>query len=341
MDDPDFTNDAGMNQNIDVESSHEFDTDKTCLICFKEMTPTNKKRLGDKAKGTVIAASKRRKDNKFRMMEKVTNLTLHSNCFCVYIRENSILSALKKLKQKNETKRESMEAVRMFDFKNQCFICEQPANKRKIHYIKHSATTLAMIENLNEKKDLNEYEKFLLLRLEIVAEKFKDTKCFYHKACYTRFYKYDTRKLPGRPLSDNMTKILDFIIDHIISNDDECQFSVQTILKNFEGDKSNVEMRYVKKNLKSHFGDDIEIDSSNGDLRVRFLAKSYENFYNKSSPIQMPTKKEDRENFLKIAAHIVLEDIRAALYETEKYKSPSTFLDEARSCSRSALYKFF
>lgn len=161
-----------------------------------------------------------------------------------------------------------------FHFETAWFFCENnnhPHNK-KIHYVTKIETVIGIIEALNAGEPLNDDDVLLLKHVKILKTKFKSTKAMYHGICYKKFYMYRVSSILGRPRSADMTNVLSFIIDYILKHTDECQFSVQSILRNYDGNKA-LDIRDIRTHLKNHFGDDIEITQVRGDLTIRFLGR--------------------------------------------------------------------
>lgn len=231
----------------DQNDEEEIDYDNICLICSKEM-PLKYRILGDKAKETVINASKKRVDNKFKTIEKIDKLKLHKACYTYYTDE-AILSAKAKLKLLREKKSACARNEKnpdFYNFKEACFICDKTHTRNK--HVPDNGTVENMVTHLKQKKVLNEEENFLLLRLTVLVDNFADLQCFYHYSCYTKFYRFQSTKVSGPQMSEKMKKVFDFVVDFMLKNKHECQFSVNRILKKFEGD-SSVDIRSLKSTI--------------------------------------------------------------------------------------------
>lgn len=197
-------------------------------------------------------------------------------------------------------------------------------------------TIFKMVDSLNNKSDLNDNHAALLQRLNILINKFDDLNCCYHLSCYTKFFSYSSDNVRGGQMGENMKKVLKYVIDHILHNKDECQFFVIDILKNFKGDWHDVNLTQLQTNLKAHFGEDIQTSFKRGDLLLCFLNK----FESKWSFDKTSMSQAERLQFIEAAAYMILEDIRVEIYDTSKYKSPTTFLEKAQDDIPVSLQKF-
>lgn len=143
--------------NVDVNSparastSNENDDDNICLICEKELTAANSRRLGLLAQESTVAASKRRMDNKFQKMVNCTPLIVHKNCYTNYVKESLIARAVKQIKKNKETVRKIADETVAFNFVEACFIC-QKTEKKNMHRPSGDDTITKMIARLQKKK---------------------------------------------------------------------------------------------------------------------------------------------------------------------------------------------
>ena len=233
------------------------------------MTTTFRK-SGEKAIETVIYVSKKRLDCKWKLIQNKSNLKMHNSCYDIYIRKESINKHIKDSQKKEASRRKSFDRATNFEYEKFCFICES-SNKRKQYFVPTSVDCISnMVNYLQSLDSLTENERLLVTRLNVLAQNFENIKCFYHHHCYAKLYQYKSNKVIGRPMNDDMRAALNFVIDHVINNADECQFSVRKILESCEDDVSEVTMCELKNHLLNHFDNDIRIDSENLDLIIRF-----------------------------------------------------------------------
>lgn len=310
----------------EVTASNDFNPETTCLICLTELDPTKSRSIGKKARETVINASKERKDNKHKVIGKYDIFNLHTSCYSNYIKPTNIKNACKKSEQRKKAWREAVQVAKEFDFEAACFFCEKsfhPTDKSN-HLVENLETVIRLSEALNARKTLSDDEALLLKRVQILMNDFESKRALYHGVCYKKFYNYRVSSILGRPRSDDMANVLSFTIKHILQHTDECQFSVQSILRNYTGNKA-IGLREIKNHLENHFGDDIKITQRGGDLIVCFLGKFDftigEDWYIKKKS----NDAAERSRIVETAAHIVLQDIRSQCYDTKKYKPPTSF----------------
>lgn len=179
---------------MEGESSSSIDAENTCLICLKNITFTSSRSLGAKAKATVINASERRKDKKYKQMMNATNLKIHDSCYSSYIREKSIQEAANKNKMYATAMRESVKMTKSFDFNNLCLLCEKPYRAdRKKQNVPHIETIVVIGEDLENKTTLNDEDQLLLFRLNYLKESFDKCKPFYHTECFKKFFRYKSK----------------------------------------------------------------------------------------------------------------------------------------------------
>lgn len=233
---------------MDVTVGHNFNSETTCLICFTFMEPEKSRTLGDKARETVIAASKKRNDSKHEIIGKYGTLKLHKSCYTNYINSSNIDAALKKSKVQKQSWRAAVQVAKEFDFESACYFCtsaRHPRNK-DIYFVKNIEKVIGVAEALKARENLSEDDALLLQRVNTLKTKFNSTKAIYHGMCYKKFYNYRVNSILGRPLSEDMANVLSFIIKYILKHTDECQFSVQSILNNYDRNKS-IDLREIKK----------------------------------------------------------------------------------------------
>lgn len=121
-----------------------------------------------------------------------------------------------------------------------------------------------------------------------------------------------------------------FVSDYLISNPEECQFSLYSILNNFNKNEWP-QIKYLKKHLEKIFGDEIFIHPSKDGPIITVTHMSgkilTDHFYKK----RVSDKREERKRIILEASKIILEDIREMVYDTQSYPPPDTFLDEIHS----------
>lgn len=301
-------------------------SNKTCLVCSDVIVPKDEYVVKTAGKQKMIEASKTRKDDKHKIMFNLESFQVHRWCYTNYLNNENIRVAARKSNTATAVNKDSKHLSETFNFNKACFFCLK-TSKKDTFSPKTTDTVQSMIDHLKKKQQLEDKDKFLLIRLNNLLNKLGSVKSFYHKPCYNDFFRSKCHELPGRPLTDNMSKTINHIIDYILNHGDECQFSVQRILDDYPGERPA--MRSIKTNLESHFGDEAKVKSEKGDIIILYLNKYKHNFDDSWYEKKKSTSEEERMRIVETAAQIILQDIRSKCYETESYKCPSEFCNNA------------
>lgn len=285
---------------------------------------------------SLIDASLKRKDNKNKVLENKKEITVHQTCQNLYKRESNIKIALKKAKQSWHDDRRRRQAGREFEFSTACFICTKLLTTMKPYTrVSKQSTIDNVLAQLNEylKTDIN---KAISSRLQPLKSKddsyYVDNIICYHNNCLSRFYLYCPNNVLGKPISEGMSDVLSFIINYIVENSEECQFSLKNILEeyvNVHGPTDIPRLDRLEHLLMQHFGADIVFHSITNDRLICFkqtLGKCLEQSWYSS---RKNNEQQERERLVEMAAHIILQDIRAMKYNIDEYNSPSDFLNHA------------
>lgn len=107
-------------------------------------------------------------------------------------------------------------------------------------------------------------------------------KAHYHTVCMANFYNNRTERKRGRSACENTKSFTNHLINYIVDNETECQFSVNEIKEGFSGDLPDYTT--IKNKLKEHVQNDIDCHLIKRDMiilyknssRVR-LSKPYKN----------------------------------------------------------------
>lgn len=225
-----------------------------CILCDKTLLPTEKCIVKERAIESLIKASIKKKDKKHVQLRGMKELIIHKNCHTKYVRESSIKAARKAaIASTSESRRQSKKA-REFDFSTLCFFCGEDATKTKfyanIKFKKSDKTRLNILEILNNRSLDNDFNKNLRARLTSV-DNLVTAEGRYHSQCLSRFYVYRPTFEIGRPVSDSINSLMQYIILYILENDEECQFSLQEIIKEYEGEVPDI--RSIKKSFGTAF----------------------------------------------------------------------------------------
>ena len=82
----------------------------------------------------------------------------------------------------------------------------------------------------------------------------------YHAKCMSLFYMYSPTNVKGKPISDDISDLISFIINYLLENSDECQFSLKEILEKYTAvhEQTDFPRLYrIEQILKKHFEDHI------------------------------------------------------------------------------------
>lgn len=90
----------------------------------------------------------------------------------------------------------------------------------------------------------------------------------YHSKCLLKFYAYRPNNIKGRPIGENMSDLLSFVINSILENSEECQFSLKKILNDYvshHGQSDLHRLDRIEILLGEHFGDEVVIYSTSNE----------------------------------------------------------------------------
>ena len=151
----------------------------------------------------------------------------------------------------------------------------------------------------------------------------------YHASCFLDFTSPHVAKKRGRPLDPKVASCFEFVKDFIIENKEECQFSLDEILQQFQGEIPSV-IRIVQK-LEDYFGNNIIISKSGKGtiISCKSLSKKIvtDAFYKNRSK----DEEQERKRIVECAAKIIAEDIRSKVYDINEYPAPDNFLQNVDS----------
>lgn len=117
-----------------------------------------------------------------------------------------------------------------------------------------------------------EFEDILFIRLKEVDDLCK-VGGQYHTKCMKKFYCYNPTNSRGKPVSENMTLLLQHIIQYILDNEENCQLFLREILKEFKGDISRISR--IESSLRNYFEDDLVMYPVKNDLILCFRDSRY------------------------------------------------------------------
>lgn len=284
---------------------------------------------------SLVNASHRRKDGKHTNLKRFKELKLHSVCRSSYLREVNIKNAQAERSKSIAQARKRQKVGREFDFSSSCFFCGNNIYQTEIYKkIKNQLTVDNILEQLKmyEKTEKN---KNILSRLCTLKDKnnefYNNETVYYHGKCMKTFYAYNVSKIVGRPCSDIYSNLTHFIINYITDHCDECQFSMKFLIEEYRKSNEMLEtprLDRIEDLLKKHFESEIIIHSTKNDKLICFQRTMGKVIEDKWYADRENNEKKERKRIVDLAANIILQDIRASVFDIDTYKSPSTFLDD-------------
>ncbi|KAK9881378.1 hypothetical protein WA026_016269 [Henosepilachna vigintioctopunctata] len=117
-----------------------------------------------------------------------------------------------------------------------------------------------------------------------------------------------TERKRGRSTCENTKSFINYLINYIVDNETECQFSVNEIKEGFSGDLRDYTT--IKNKLKEHFQNDIDCHLIQRDMIILYKnstasKKLCKDWYEK----RLKSKEDERSRIVQMADEIVLEDI--------------------------------
>ncbi|KAK2578573.1 hypothetical protein KPH14_012007 [Odynerus spinipes] len=217
-----------------------------------------------------------------------------------------------------------------FDFKNYCFICtecvdpveekKRPINmRRRVSVVTNSEFRDTVFIHFNHRKDV-------LARIENVPD-LTIVEARYHRTCWNNKKRIAVQNRPGRPISSEIDRAMEYIYNYIDQNSDECQFTLQELIENIEGDFIP-DVRTIKKRLKQKYiGDILIFDGKRADALICFPGTGHKLLSQGWYEAKKSDPKEERLRVIREAAAIIVEDIRSKPYNTKSYPPSDNFLE--------------
>lgn len=244
-----------------------------CFICKKPLIEdiyVAKKR----AVQTLLAASvKRGRVEHQHMLQSIDSVSVHSSCYKKYGNQRLASFASRRSESASEEPEpeEQLQVIPTFDFKNRCLFCGEvfcdelklPVHRRKkIHSVQEKSMKENVLQYLSGRDD--EFATSIVERIHCVPD-LVAVGARYHRACISHVY----HALPeegikkGRPTGDKIAEAMEGIYSFLKENSDECQFSMNELMNQINGDFVP-DIRTVKKQLQAKYGDDILINEKQG-----------------------------------------------------------------------------
>lgn len=245
-----------------------------CFICDSALEDGSKVTVvKEKGLKTFCEASRQRNDGKGVHLKGKTSIKVHEKCRKQYINEKLIAAYVKRAQQGGQ-KQQLRSSVPAFSFKNHCFLCgiaitsqfieEQkklPASKRNLVYSVRQLKVRENVVQLAEKRN-DAYGRAILQRIGPVPDLIASDGQ-YHLLCMKKLYsrsQAEEKKVRG-PFGDEIEKAMQNIFTFLDSNDEECQFSLDVLMNQIEGDY-HPDIKTVKAQLLKKYGSDILISTT-------------------------------------------------------------------------------
>lgn len=153
----------------------------------------------------------------------------------------------------------------------------------------------------------------------------------YHLSCYKKLYStVPTGMKRGHRPASNVDEAMEFIFSYLEENSDECQFSFEDLVNQIEGE-FRTDMRTIKARLRKQYGDDVLIADSHHQKSVLCFKKTGYKILSDNWYCERKTNlEEQRFRILKVAADIIVEDIRSHVYDNSVYTPSVDFLQKKR-----------
>ncbi|XP_014234548.1 uncharacterized protein LOC106657506 [Trichogramma pretiosum] len=302
------------------------DRKEHCLICHREVESPEFLGVKLEANGinALIRESEKKRDLLYEYLTDVQEGYVHRHCKSDYLNETRLFLAVQAAKSRRHNKR--ILQAQKFDFKNYCFFCNGVINDGKESLIL-TIDSLEMLEVYAAQVNLeqqNEYFDTIKIRLSTLLTKdekyFEKNPVFIHWRCLQIFYKYRPPDAAGVK-TGAATDFFSFCVYYLEKNTHRCQFSLQTILDAYSMryELKSVQPYFLKtsQRLQEYYNKEIVIcDEDSPDCVVNF-----KNSVEKNDVLKLLNLPRDllnkRDEIIKLAAHFILEDIRAEKYGTD------------------------
>ncbi|XP_071642214.1 uncharacterized protein [Temnothorax longispinosus] len=302
-----------------------------CFICneslLKETVVTAKRR----AINTFITNSKRRKDNKWLVLQNLDEIRIHDKCRKSYSSELRTLRIEKnptRYSQAGPSRRSS--SPKKFNFESNCFFCDKQCrdyrckDDRTRRLVSADSIQLRIQETARKRND--QWAHDVLSRIEGVHS-LKEVGGRYHTNCNIRFSHIPTGNSARKPPITDLETAFENVC-HYIEENDECQFTLTELLDEMKEYKPKPET--LKSKLLKRYGEKIMIHEKNGrPTLICFRGNDYDALIDSWYTNKEKTEQGERLRIVRAAAAIVRDDIRKQFYDTRSYPSPHQFLDNA------------
>lgn len=256
---------------------------------------------------------------------KLSTATIHKTCKTIYVREINIQKSAQDHASKCVEGRSILKSAVQFNYENLCFICGESCggSRQKAKLVMKDETKDNLIAQIKDSEKSDAFYKNLLARLKTVKS-LVEVNARYHSNCMSKCY--TKRRLSdklGRPLSDNTTTFIKYVINFIDNNCNEVQFSLNEIKEEYSGSDYPC-LDTIKNKLREYYPDgQIKFINTGTDIVILFTYKISHQTWKDWYTQQNKDKEIERKRILEMAACILLEDIRKNVYATDEYIIPN------------------
>lgn len=305
-----------------------------CPVC--EKTIEENEAVTVKARGirTLLECSKKRRDGKDALFKTCDTVKLHVSCHKSYTREKNVAAAEKA--SGSGVARRVRSGQPAFNFKTTCFFCNTDASddfiSKQLRLNVHRRVAVStvttrefgdsVLETAAARGDQWAEEVTSRLGNDLIADEGR-----YHQNCMRKFFlPVRSTNIKGRPQDEDITTALQYVCNYIEGMEDECQFSLKEVLKDFPGPK--VSEKSLKKRLQDHYGSDIIISvGQHQETVLCFRNTGYKILSQQWYKSKQANEEEERLRVVRAAADIIREDIRSKVYRLDSYPDPQRFLE--------------
>ncbi|CAG9770015.1 unnamed protein product [Ceutorhynchus assimilis] len=196
---------------------------------------------------TFMDSSKKRKDGKHILLKDETSVTVHEKCRKIYNKQSYIDAALAEQSSKPSASRRSNQPL--FDFKGHCLFCGKDASdqfieshkklnqsrREKVHEVTKLDFKQKVIDAAKTTRKSDEWSNAVVFRIENEIDLIAAEGRYHGSCCKNYFGEYvQSGTKRGRPEDEEVTAAVDYICRYLEANEDQCQFVLSDILKDYK-----------------------------------------------------------------------------------------------------------
>lgn len=328
-------------------------SNKKCSICYSDTHEKVIEVKTPKGKESVKNSSIERHDNLLSNINIQEPLFVHSSCRKDYVnvkktstakrqyeerKSLSISPPKRKLRKSCESIYSSNENIAVFEWKEQCFICEKEANidnekkkpvskRKKIVII----SSLDIVQNLKIiLAPLNDdFHRAIWKRIQGDPSNLIDAGARYHRDCYQQLLNEKNKKVLDKnelytlKLNAAMEEIYSFLLSSY-----ECQFDITQLIESIKKSDVIPNEKTIISRLKNKFGDKIVVSSRmGGTTYICFSNDLYDilsaAWYNRK---KRDSVEEEENHIVDSAAELIRRKIRSTVCRTDHYPASDEML---------------